>query len=142
MEFLKNKREEMRVHLDPQSVIRDWLAQQDALYAQIRYWLTQPEREGLIRIRDEQKEVQEEPLGRYEAPVLFLETDWETLRVEPVARIVNGAMGRIDMHTKNQRFILLQNAEQHWYYRREGATHSEGKLYELTFERLLKELLA
>jgi len=79
---------------DPELVKAEWLRRLDDLVEIVRGWA---ERAGW-RTRRIVKSVSERRLGRYEVPVLLMEKDTVEVVLNPVARLVPGAEGAVDLY--------------------------------------------
>jgi hypothetical protein len=74
--------------------IRDeWLSAVDALRQQVRGWA---EQQGW-KVTQTESVVDEEELGTYKVPVLEIDAPEGQLILRPVARLVLGAVGRVDL---------------------------------------------
>ncbi|HEY6324003.1 MAG TPA: hypothetical protein VJA16_20870 [Thermoanaerobaculia bacterium] len=92
----------------PDMVSRNaWLEAIGSLYADIRGWLSEPEKEGLVNIVDADKVITERLLGTYDAPVLQLLFADHQVVIVPVARYVIGGGGRVDMTLGPRSFMLI-----------------------------------
>jgi hypothetical protein len=93
--------EQTRTRLD------EWTGNVTKLLSQIRKWCEQEDWE----VTQQEKQVTEELLGTYKAPVLRVRAPGGFLYVEPVARHVIGAEGRIDITaspTMNRMLLVRQ----------------------------------
>jgi hypothetical protein len=79
---------------DPEAVKREWLGRLEALVRDVKGWA---EAAGW-RTRRITKTVNERRLGRYEVPVLLMEKDAVEVVLNPVARLVPGADGAVDLY--------------------------------------------
>jgi len=73
----------------------DWVALVERILSQIEGWAEQ----NGWPVHRETKEITEEALGTYAVPVLQIKLPGGRLYVEPVAREVVGAEGRIDLYS-------------------------------------------
>ncbi len=89
----------------------DWLFLIDKLLSQIEEWAGQRE----WQIRRDEKTVNEAVIGTYSVPVLQIKLPAGVLYVEPVARNVIGARGRVDIYSwpTLQRLLLIRQ-ENKW----------------------------
>src|SRR6185295_6689793 len=91
----------------PDMVARNaWLEAIRGLYANLRSWLSESEKEGLVKIVDADKAITERLLGTYDAPVLRLLFADQCVVIVPVARYVFGGVGRVDMTLGPRSFML------------------------------------
>src|SRR5687768_12736679 len=94
----------------PEAVRDEWLQALDDLTEQVRGW---SEAEGW-QVTSKSLPIEEELLGKYEAPMLVIQAPWGPLYVEPVARCVMGALGRVDMYAYPTlyRVMLLRSTKE------------------------------
>ncbi len=79
---------------DPEAVKSEWLGRLEALVRDVKGWA---ETAGW-RTRRITKTVNERRLGKYEVPVLLMEKDAVEVVLNPVARLVPGADGAVDLY--------------------------------------------
>lgn len=79
---------------DPEAVKREWLGRLEALVRDVKGWA---EAAGW-RTRRITKTVNERRLGKYEVPVLLMEKDAVEVVLNPVARLVPGSAGAVDLY--------------------------------------------
>jgi hypothetical protein len=98
------------------SAVRDrWMSDLAGLCTEIRGWLGSLEREGLLTIEGGVFARVEEQLGAYDAPFLKLRfPEGEVVEVRPVARVVLGAKGRVDVTLGARRFMLFRVEPGKW----------------------------
>lgn len=142
-QFLRSKkdaatRDEERV----QNILNEWKAALTALFDRIEEWLGPAKEEGL-EIRKAQKPVTEEALGTYEAPVLELRFGQARVRMEPAARMVIGAYGRVDLDSPLglNYLVRLEQQPDDWHLVRVRPETKEPLTRE-ALERFLEEALA
>lgn len=89
----------------------EWLSVLRELADDIKLWAEQQN----WPVHEEPKEVHEEHLGTYEVPYLQVRLPETTLIIDPIARQVGGAEGRVDLEAfpSLHRFLLLRH-EGHW----------------------------
>lgn len=92
-----------RISTDEREV---WLSLVDKLLSQIEKWAGQRD----WQIRREEKTITEELIGTYSVPVLQIKLPAGVLYVEPMARYVIGAGGRVDLYSwpTLQRLLLIR----------------------------------
>ena len=86
----------------------EWISDVTKLLSQIRKWCEREDWE----VTQPEKQVTEESLGTYTVPVLRLRAPGGFLYVEPVARYVIGAEGRIDIYSSpamNRMLLVRQD---------------------------------
>lgn len=79
---------------DPTAVKGEWLGRLETLVQEVKGWA---EAAGW-RTRRITKTVNERQLGKYEVPVLLMEKDAVEVVLNPVARLVPGAGGAVDLY--------------------------------------------
>ena len=117
----------------------EWLHSITALMTQVKTWANA---QGWDR-DDSDTEIHENPIGSYTLPVLTIATPWGRVVIEPVARFVIGAKGRVDLYawpTLN-RVILLRNRNNEWVIRTESGLVWPQHWEEATFVDLVQNLL-
>jgi len=95
--------------IDPDAVRAEWLQTLDSLIADVQAWSVA---EGWT-VTHRTVEIIEDALGKYEAPALTIETPSGAVWLEPIARFVMGAPGRVDLSAYPTMFrvMLLPNGE-------------------------------
>jgi hypothetical protein len=116
-----------------------WLSLVDKLLSQIEEWAGQRK----WQTRREDKTLTEEIIGTYSVPVLQIKLPAGVLYVDPVARYVIGAEGRVDLYSwpTLQRLLLIRRADK-WVLKTDSLidwpqTWSRKTFYELA-ENLTK----
>jgi hypothetical protein len=119
--------------------LKIWLSRVQRLLSQIEGWAKQREWE----IRQEEKAIAEDTTGSYLVPVLQIKLPAGVLYVEPVARYVIGAEGRVDLYSwpTLQRLLLIRRDDK-WVLKTDSLidwpqTWSRKTFYELA-ENLTK----
>jgi len=97
-------------------VVREWQALVAQLTSQVRAW---SEARGW-RVDEKTLTLTEEQLGTYEVPMLIMELAQRQVLLEPIARRVIGAQGRVDLYSypSMDRVMLLYDGER-WILRPE-----------------------
>jgi hypothetical protein len=105
------------------SIVEEWRAAIERLFAQMRGWLKDSDPEGFIEIKESLHEVEEPGLGRYQVPRLDLRAFRKWIGLIPKARRTVGtakppqkaapqrAAGRVDMTDELRRYILYRFPE-------------------------------
>lgn len=93
---------------------KDWVSALEKLMNQIEQWVSVPEWKETISIEKHYVEKNEEHLGNYQAPVLFISGENNLLEVRPVGRFAIGAIGRIDIMTGRYCYSLLYSSKKGW----------------------------
>ncbi|MDR7000994.1 hypothetical protein [Neobacillus niacini] len=141
-DFLRKKKAEYeQEQVDWNKVKIEWLKQLKEFTENIKSWLEQSQKEGLIKIVEKEIEIKEEHIGNYKAPSLELIIGTESIKITPVGRLIIGAKGRVDISSFINRFIVLQHSEKGWIYRNEGKKGNFQAFSEESFTKLLEELV-
>jgi hypothetical protein len=120
--------------------IRDeWLGAVDALRQQVRGWA---EQQGWS-VTQAEREVTEDEIGTYEVAALEIDAPQGELILEPIARFVGGAAGRVDLSVWPSLFrvMLLRDSNSHWVVHTESGIDWPNPWGEHTFVDLAKRLL-
>jgi hypothetical protein len=142
-EFLKDKKLKAdRDQVDWDRTKSDWLEALADLYRDIREWLSESEKRGLVRLADTKETLEEEHLGTYEAPGLNISFGADLVRLVPVGRLVLGARGRVDVITNRGQFVLVLRGDSQWYLVRDRLNKDAFiALDEGSFTAFVKEIL-
>ena len=101
-------------------VIDEWRAAVESLFRQVRAWLAESDPDGVIEVKQQQHEVREPGLGRYQVPRLDLRAFGNWIGIIPKARRTVGAatppqkttperaIGRVDITNELRRYILYR----------------------------------
>jgi hypothetical protein len=125
---------------EEQAQLRDeWLQVVAALAKQVRDWA---EKKGWT-VTEEQREINEEQLGIYRVPVLQIDTPRGQVVLEPIARDVAGAEGRVDLYAWPTLFrvMLLRGGGPDWVIRTDSGLNWPHPWEEATFAELAEGLL-
>jgi hypothetical protein len=79
-------------------VIKEWNEAVTKLFAEIRNFLTEYEKQGSMSFADSNMQLSEERLGTYSTHQLNIDVPPFKIIVAPVGRMVVGAAGRVDMY--------------------------------------------
>lgn len=141
-EFLRRQKETDSTHRRAQRQ-KEWLNAVEGLLRDIRSWLTEAQREKLIKIHPDKIKITEEIFGTYTAPYLRLNAAGKTVTVKPIGSTVIGADGRVDMESASGTFMFLYLADHDKWVHGVGRQPSEfPELTEDIFTDLLKRALA
>jgi hypothetical protein len=143
-QFLREIQSGRSTSPDLEAVKSEWLNGLSALYAQISAWLEPLQKEGLVKVTQKQMTIREESLGVYEAPALEVEAGGRKVFLEPIARMVFGGSGRVDMgHGPLSRVLIREPKETgHWVISAGSPSDGVQELSEKTFSDALKHLLS
>jgi hypothetical protein len=102
-----------------QKIKEDWLAALDALVKQLKEWIRPhgascPCCTPAAEIIETIVEKEEEHLGKYNAPLLYLKANDTMVEIEPVGRFAIGAIGRVDMKNNKRGFSFLYSSKRGW----------------------------
>jgi hypothetical protein len=133
-------------------LLRDWLSSLQSLFAKLRSWLEDGVKEGLFRLEEYTVSLDERRLGKYEAPAFRIVTPrGDMVNVHPRARMVAGALGRVDFERVPKTVMLVRTDREHWQFLSgrpsfeewvPGATGSPSKdLSEESFWETLEKLI-
>jgi hypothetical protein len=109
-EFLRQQRDEHESSAeDLQPLKAEWISAVNDLLADITSWLEPQEKEGLLQVvRLEDVALQEDRLGIYRAPALEIRVGARAISVLPIARLIFGGAGRVDLAYGPRIRILLR----------------------------------
>jgi hypothetical protein len=127
--------------LDPDEARSRWLETVAGFTDQVSAWA----RGQNWRVDVKQLERSEELLGTYDVPLLIIQTERGAVIVEPVARVVAGSEGRIDIYAYPARFrvMMLRSGENgEWRIRTDSRVYLRQPWNEGTFVELVRDLTA
>lgn len=140
-DFLKNKQEEYeQEQLSWSTVKEDWLQQVQDFLEQIKSWLQPLVEEKLIQFDENTLTLDEEHIGSYTTKVLEIVIGANRIKVQPVGRLIIGALGRIDISSNKGSYIILYHEQQGWIYRNAGQREKFLQFNEASFTQMIKEL--
>jgi len=116
-EFLLRRRDDALKNADKsQETIEEWLSTIDRLYSKITGdLLADATTRGLVQVAPpREKQIREEFLGTYRAPELVLDLGGEIVRFSPIARIVLGSKGRVDLVGEADTMALIVESDDRW----------------------------
>ena len=96
----------------------EWLSSIDQLFAQIEGWATDS---GWATLRDE-RQLDDERLGRYVAPVLLVHTPQDRFMLQPFARFTHQSDGVVDVmkYPSFANLAMLVRKGSRWYLQKPG----------------------
>lgn len=122
---------------------KEYLDAVAALFERVRVWLTEAQREKLVKIQEEKIKITEEALGSYTAPCLTLTAAGKTVKLKPIGSAIIGADGRVDMESVNGTYLFLYLADQGKWVHGVGKRPAEfPELTEHLFTDLFKRSVA
>lgn len=119
IEFLREQSQRPTQDLSPEEIRQDWLDSLEGLFITFSEQLQQPEDDGLVIIsNDPPISRDEEYIGKYEVSRLVLTFPGfrTSILIEPIARLVVGGMGRVDLRSTRGSFKLLRHGDGQYYY--------------------------
>src|SRR5712692_6257722 len=92
----------------------EWKSAVAGLLETVRAYLAEYEEQGLLSFSEKSVQLSEPPLGSYEIASLTMFAGNATIIVQPVAFMITGAFGRVDVHLQGRsgdqdRVILLRH---------------------------------
>ncbi len=115
-----------------------WLADVEGVFDQAERWAAK--RQWMTK-RDS-KVITEESIGQYEAPVLLIHTPQGRLLLDPIARFVFGAEGRIDFCVMPSfDSVMLVKTDGNWSFSSNSRADLELPWSEPSFEKVAVEIL-
>jgi len=141
-DYLKSKREEQALAAaDAARIKEEWLRQLEELMSCIDKWLEPATQEGL-KITKTSVEKNERMLGAYTAPKRVIEFAGRKIEIEPIARIIVGGNGRVDIRsTVGRAFLIFSKAEGRWAIVNDRDWTTREPLTNETFERVMEAFL-
>jgi hypothetical protein len=141
-EYVKTKQDQQkRLVNDAARVREEWERELDDLMAQIDRWLEPAVKEGL-KVEPSVVPISEQALGSYRAPARAVELAGNRVAIRPVARVIVGGYGRVDVTGKSEGATLIHwQPEGRWYIVRNREWSKREALDSESFERLMEVLL-
>jgi hypothetical protein len=103
LKMLREREQREKQALDNRpNTIQEWKDAVASLFAEIRRYLEEYEKDGSLSFSEETTRLTEESLGSYGVPLMKITAGPAVILVEPVGRLVIGAFGRVDMHRQGQ----------------------------------------
>lgn len=97
----------------------EWVSEVKSLMDQLAAWLEPAEEEGLLRVERRTVELNEEHLGRYDAAALDVVTlvpGSRSVQIRPVAALIVGGRGRVDLSCAAKRYKLVLVEPRTWTF--------------------------
>ncbi len=120
----------------------EWINTVQHFMDQVSGWVDDERQSGLIDVEKSKVSVTEEELGDYEAPALRMKAGNMVVHVTPVARLVVGATGRIDVYGEYSKYIVLNHKDKGWVYRREGQGGAFKNFNKEAFLEMVMEIIS
>lgn len=80
----------------------EWLRAVEGLFDTIEQWLSPAVQEGVLRTWRSTEEIEEQDLGSYQAPILRIEDDRLTVRLETVGARIVGMVGYPELRLRGR----------------------------------------
>ena len=110
----------MEVSALPRRPVENWEAERDEWVAAVERIVDQAEawtREQPWFVHRDRKTITEDRIGSYEVSVLMIRTPQAPLILDPIARYVGGASGRIDFCVfPSYEYVLVVRTEAAWQF--------------------------
>lgn len=109
---------------DRETFLAGWRSDVEQLYQVLMKMLEDLAAEGSIEFREGQKQIKESEIGEYHISELILMVANRAIVASPVARLVSGGTGRVDLYrrdrpTESDRIRLLRrldvSAQENWF---------------------------
>ncbi|HEX3905444.1 MAG TPA: hypothetical protein VH853_21655 [Polyangia bacterium] len=109
-EFLRQHRDDQQSSAEVQRLLKEeWVRAVNDLLNDVTNWLKPQEAEGLLKVtRVEDVTLQEDRLGIYKVPALEIQVGARAISVLPIARLIFGGAGRVDLAYGPRVKILLR----------------------------------
>jgi hypothetical protein len=109
LEDFLNKKSEKHSSVDWEERKKQWIASVSDFYKEVQNWIRPLEEKGLLQSSFENTILREEYIGEYEVKKLILNVQGDKVVFAPIAALIIGARGRIDMVGPNGRvkFVLV-----------------------------------
>lgn len=141
-DFLRKKKAQFKQkQVNWNQVKSDWIQQLNSFMKNIKSWLLQPQKEGLLTIVEKEIEITEEHFGTYKVPALELLIGSESIKITPIGYFIIGATGRVDITSFLSTFIVLHHSEKGWIYRNDMQKGSFQPFTEEHFTKIMKDLV-
>jgi hypothetical protein len=116
IDFLKTKQDEVNQQkLNGKRRVETWLDALNTFHQEVKEWLKQATKEGLLSITLDSVMLDEERLGSYAAPRLHIHIGGEEVILEPIGTVIIGAQGRVDMLANGKSRVLVLSDKRWWY---------------------------
>ena len=141
-EYLKGKGEEENALAAGRSAMKEeWLRELDKLMTSIDEWL-QPSVDIGLDLAKDTVTISEEKLGSYAAPRRIIKFAGSRVDIEPLARVIVGGHGRVDVRSALRTvFLIFSKPEGIWHIVEERDRTSRQPLNKDSFERLMETFL-
>lgn len=140
-DFLRKKQEDYEQEQTNWLQIKEqWQQQVKEFMAQINNWLKPLAQQQLLNLQEGQIQLDEEHIGSYEATTLEITIGGKRIKIQPVGRLIIGALGRIDISSSKGSYIVLYHEQQGWIYRNAHRREQFAVFNENNFMELIREL--
>jgi hypothetical protein len=126
----------------PSELRNEWTSALVVLFDQMRAWLKPAQDEKLLDVERRLITINEPSLGTYEAFSLLIRAGGREVDVQPVARVVFGGSGRVDMGSGPRMHVIMRTPDKGQWLISTSDPKDEGQpLTEETFTAALQYLL-
>lgn len=141
-DFLRQqKAHQQKTSINVDAVRAEWIDAVQSLFEVVRTWLRPEQADGLLELGLREVLVAEERLGSYQMHALDIKAAGKVVMLEPVARIIIGGLGRVDMICGPKRKLLVRDARKKWSISSREPRDKGQPLDEHTFSEALKLML-
>ncbi len=139
--FRRKKEQEAEWQRERTEILKEWLGELVELRNRLLYWL-RPAISAGVKVKLPQIEISEEILGTYKAPALEIAFGLRRALIRPVARIIVGGQGRVDIESPLGNFLLIRRSpEAGWFLIRKSWDDAKP-LTEEVFADLIKDIFS
>mgnify|MGYP003367003965 CR=1 FL=1 len=140
-DFLRKKQQDYeQEQMNWQNVKEQWQQQVREFMDQINSWLKPLVQEQLLNVQEGEICLDEEHIGSYATSTLEIVIGGERIKIQPVGRLIIGALGRIDISSSKGSYIVLYHEQQGWIYRNAHRREPFTVFNENNFMELIREL--
>ncbi|MBC7602152.1 MAG: hypothetical protein H7255_05760 [Ramlibacter sp.] len=84
-----------------------WISKVSQLLTSVELWLAPLVEDGVVKFTRTTVTLSEEKLGQYEIPLGIIEYAGQPMHIKPIASVVLGGFGRVDIYGPNGRVLLV-----------------------------------
>lgn len=126
----------------------EWLKSVEKFYSLVREWLSEYEKEELLRIDTQSIAIYEENIGKYSADKLIIRINGKRqVILEPVGALIIGCQGRIDVYLrgnvsdKDMIVLTREKGIDSWYFVDKKSRLKQPLVTKQSFEEKFEEWL-
>lgn len=109
--FFKDRKDQLKSEykiINFNKIKDEWISEIEKLISKIKNWLKESEENGFIELKEDEIQLSEEKLGTYKTKSLRIFFEDQVAEIVPVARIVVGGEGRVDIvKSPTEKYTLL-----------------------------------